>query len=236
MSAMFDSAIYWPARFAHLAQQARQTHLQRFYAQPLVEGSTPIHQCSLVALDFETTGLNAEQDAIVSIGLVPFTTQRIFLNQARYWLVKPSQPLEEESIVFHGITHSELQHAQAPEQVLKELLEALHGKIVVVHFRHIEREFLRQISLNIWDEAIEFPVLDTLEIERQLLDKQRSLWQRIARRPLPSIRLGQSRMRYHLPPYSPHHALTDAIATAELFQAQCAHHLPPHTAIQSLWL
>ncbi len=172
---MFDSAIYWPARFAHLAQQARQTHLQRFYAQPLVEGSTPIHQCSLVALDFETTGLNAEQDAIVSIGLVPFTTQRIFLNQARYWLVKPSQPLEEESIVFHGITHSELQHAQAPEQVLKELLEALYGKIVVVHFRHIEREFLRQISLNIWDEAIEFPVLDTLEIERQLLDKQRSL-------------------------------------------------------------
>ncbi|HAS3970887.1 TPA: 3'-5' exonuclease, partial [Vibrio cholerae] len=40
----------------------------------------------------------------------------------------------------------------------------------------------------------------------------------------------------HLPPYSPHHALTDAIATAELFQAQCAYHLPPHTAIQSLWL
>lgn len=117
--------------------------------------------------------------------------------------------------MFHGITHSELQHAQAPEQVLKELLETLYGKIVVVHFRHIEREFLRQISLNIWDEAIEFPVLDTLEIERQLLDKQRSLWQRITRRPLPSIRLGQSRMRYHLPPYSPHHALTDAIATAE---------------------
>lgn len=101
---------------------------------------------------------------------------------------------------------------------MKELLEALHGKIVVVHFRHIERDFLRQISLNIWGEAIEFPVLDTLEIERQLLDKQRSLWQRIARRPLPSIRLGQSRMRYHLPPYSPHHALTDAIATAELFK------------------
>ncbi len=68
---MFDSAIYWPARFAHLDQQALQTHLQRFYAQPLVEGSTPIHPRSLVALDFETTGLNAEQDAIVSIGLVP---------------------------------------------------------------------------------------------------------------------------------------------------------------------
>lgn len=76
---MFDSAIYWPARFAHLAQQARQTHLQRFYAQPLVEGSTPIHQCSLVALDFETTGLNAEQDAIVSIGLVPLLLNGFFL-------------------------------------------------------------------------------------------------------------------------------------------------------------
>ncbi len=48
--------------------------------------------------------------------------------------------------MFHGITHSKLQHAQAPEQVLEELLEALYGKIVVVHFRHIEREFCARLA------------------------------------------------------------------------------------------
>lgn len=109
---MFHSAIYWPARFSHLAQQAQQPVLQNFYAQPVIDGSTPICECPLVALDFETTGLNAQQDAILSIGLVPFNTQRIALNQAQYWLVQPTKPLEEGSVVIHGITHSELRHAQ----------------------------------------------------------------------------------------------------------------------------
>ncbi|ENM5731043.1 3'-5' exonuclease [Vibrio mimicus] len=233
---MFHSAIYWPARFSHLAQQAQQPVLQNFYAQPVIDGSTPICECPLVALDFETTGLNAQQDAILSIGLVPFNTQRIALNKAQYWLVQPTRPLEEGSVVIHGITHSELRHAQEPEVVLSELFDALRGKIVVAHFRHIEREFLRQATLNLWDEAVEFPIIDTLEIEHYVQNAQRSLWQRLLRRPLNSVRLGQSRLRYGLPAYSPHHALTDAIATAELFQAQCAHHLRPDTPIQSLWL
>lgn len=233
---MFQSAIYWPSRFAHLAQQAQQTVLQNYYAHPVVDGSIPICGCPLVALDFETTGLNAQQDAILSIGLVPFNTQRITLKQARYWLVKPSRPLEEDSVVIHGITHTELKHAQEPEVVLSELFDALRGKIVVAHFRHIEREFLRQTTLKLWGEAVEFPIIDTLEIELSVQNTQRSLWQRLLRSPMPSVRLGQSRLRYGLPAYSPHHALNDAIATAELFQAQYAHHLRPETPVQSLWL
>ena len=51
-----------------------------------------------------------------------------------------------------------------------------------------------------------------------------------------SIRLANSRLRYNLPTYPPHEALTDAIATAELFQAQIKHHFSPDTAIKKLWL
>ncbi|ENM5744033.1 DNA polymerase III subunit epsilon [Vibrio metoecus] len=233
---MFQSAIYWPARLAHLAKQTTQPDLQRYYAHPVVEGSTPIAECPLVALDFETTGLNPQQEAILSVGLVPFTTSRIALKEARYWLVKPTQPLAEQSVVIHGITHSELSRAQAPDEVLRELIGALRGKIAVVHFRHIEREFLQQATLQLWGEALELPLIDTLEVERHILQQQRSFWQRVTGRPLPSVRLGQSRMRYGLPSYSPHHALTDAIATAELFQAQYTHHMQHDTQIQSLWL
>jgi len=39
-----------------------------------------------------------------------------------------------------------------------------------------------------------------------------------------------------LPTYPPHDALTDAIATAELLQAQIHHHFSPDTPIKKLWL
>lgn len=54
-------------------------------------------------------------------------------------------------------------------------------------------------------------------------------------RPL-SIRLANTRSRYHLPTYPPHDALTDAIATAELLQAQIHYHFDGDTPIKKLWL
>jgi DNA polymerase-3 subunit epsilon len=50
-----------------------------------------------------------------------------------------------------------------------------------------------------------------------------------------SIRLGDSRRRYGLPAYQGHHALRDAIATAELFQAQVAWRFSRQTPLGRLW-
>jgi DNA polymerase III subunit epsilon len=50
-----------------------------------------------------------------------------------------------------------------------------------------------------------------------------------------SIRLHDSRLRYGLPGYQPHHAVVDALATAELLQAQIAARFSPATPIGELW-
>ena len=49
------------------------------------------------------------------------------------------------------------------------------------------------------------------------------------------MRLADSRRRYNLPAYQAHHALSDALACAELLQAQIAHHYSPHTPLRQLW-
>ncbi len=51
-----------------------------------------------------------------------------------------------------------------------------------------------------------------------------------------SIRLADSRLRYQLPHYAAHNALIDAIATAELLQAQVLHHFSRETPVADLWL
>ncbi|MEE4240891.1 MAG: 3'-5' exonuclease [Desulfopila sp.] len=227
----------WPAILAARRKNARDPRLQEFYAAAGFTKHTPLKNLSFVALDFETTGLNPLQDDIVSIGLVPFNLERIYCSQAAHWFLQPGHPLSEDSIVIHHITHSDIHGAPDLGSVLEKVLLALQGKVVVVHHHLIEREFLDQAVNKRLGEGIRFPVVDTMAIEATVQHRQNGgLLQRLrGRRPL-SVRLPDSRLRYGLPPYQLHHALTDALATAELFQAQVAHHFSPDTPLASLWI
>lgn len=226
----------WPACFSAWAGQVRHPQLRRFYRAGTVAADCPISEVPFVAMDVETTGLKADRHAILSVGLVPFTLRRISVGGSRHWVVKPRLPLIQQSIQFHGITHTDIKHAPDMVEILPILLDCLAGRVVVVHHRAIERSFMDVVVKARWDEGLQFPVADTMAIEAMLhREKPRGLWARLTNRPPVSIRLSDSRIRYGLPHYPPHNALTDALATAELFQAQCAYHYEPDTPISNLW-
>ena len=228
----------WPSLFAELAQTARDPRLARFYQAGTVSADTPLDQAPLLALDVETTGLDSQRDSIVSLGLVPFNLQRIRCREASYWVVKPAGELSSQSVTFHHITHSDVSDAPRLATVLDELLTMMAGKIMVVHYRNIERGFLDQAMRHLLGEGLQFPVIDTMQLEARLHPRRRRHgWLRHLlnkQRPV-SIRLADSRLRYGLPLYQAHHALTDAVATAELLQAQAATHYPPSTPVGELW-
>lgn len=225
----------WQERYFVLQTSSQDERLQHFYAEGMVSDDTPISTTPLVAMDFETTGLDPEQDDIVSIGLVPFSLQRIFCREAEEWIVKPILPLAEESVVIHRITHSEVSDAPDLQHILDEVLLALAGKVVVVHYRQIECNFFSQALLRRIGEGIQFPVIDTLELEQRALKARQGLVGQLLKQPLGSVRLADCRQRYSLPYYQPHHAMTDAMATAELLLAQIAYHYPPDTPVGQLW-
>lgn len=226
----------WHDRVQALQHQAKDARLKHFYSQVVTTGTTPINDITMVAMDFETTGLDSNNNDIVSIGLVPFNLSRIFCRQARHWLLKPTTPLEDESVVLHQITHSEVADAPRFEKVLTELLAILAGKVVVVHYHKLERSFLRDKIQRIVGDTLLFPLIDTMDLEFRALDARRGLLGRLVRSPIGSTRLADSRKRYGLPAYNQHHALTDALATAELLQAQIAHHYRQDTPLQDLWM
>jgi DNA polymerase-3 subunit epsilon len=227
----------WPALFARLAQAARDPRLARFYQAGTVSADTPLEQAPLLALDVETTGLDSRRDSIVSLGLVPFNLRRIRCREASYWVVKPAGELSSQSVTFHHITHSDIHSAPGLDAVLEQLLTAMAGKIMVVHYRPIERGFLDQAMRHLLGEGLQFPVIDTMQLEARLHPRRRRPgWLRqLLDQQTVSIRLADSRLRYGLPLYQAHHALTDALATAELLQAQSATHYPASTAVGDLW-
>lgn len=226
----------WAERFATLTEQVKDQRLKAFYQAGVVDAETPISEVPLLAVDFETTGFHPQRSSIVSIGLVPMSLNRIRCQEAKHWIVKPLSGLNQESVVVHGITHSDIQQAPDLRRILDELLEAFTGHVIVVHHRGIERPFLDAALKARVKEGIEFPVVDTMELEARLHRKKAfSWWRRLLGQQPISIRLADSRNRYGLPWYRPHDALTDALATAELLQAQIAHHFSPETPIKELW-
>lgn len=227
----------WSAVLAANRRNAKDSRLKRFYSASIDNSTLSLSEVPFVALDFETTGLDPEIDDIVSIGLVPFDLQRVYFRESFHWLVNPRRPLAENAVVIHGITHSELKTAPDLLAILDDLLAAISGKVVVVHYNRIEREFLDKALLDRIGEGIRFPVIDTMMIEASVQRKQaKKFWNRLKSKQSLQLRLLDSRERYGLPSYQAHHALTDALATAELFQAQIAHHFSNHTTLAELWV
>lgn len=226
----------WPEYLASMAATSTQPALQRFYAADWPAADTPLAEVEFVALDIETTGLNAKRHSILSIGAIPFTLQRIRSNQAWQQLVRPQGDLMPESVVFHRITHSDIQQAPRFAEILDDLLDQLAGKIAVVHYRNIERNFIDQAVHQACAERLLFPMIDTMQVEANQYPQRQPGWLRrlLGRKPI-SIRLADSRSRYGLPLYQAHHALTDALATAELFQAQVATHFSPRQRLGDFW-
>lgn len=102
----------WQNFYKERSDLAKNLHLKDFYQAGIIDETTPLKNVEFVALDFETTGLEASVDDIVSIGLVPFTLKGIQCSKAKHWIVRPKPPLEEDSVVIHHITHSDISDAQ----------------------------------------------------------------------------------------------------------------------------
>ncbi|MBO2641090.1 exonuclease domain-containing protein [Shewanella algae] len=200
-------------RLAWHCWQAREP-LKSFYQALSPVLSKPVAEAPLMALDLEMTGLEPGCDQILSIGVVPINKGRLELSGARHKLVSIAGSVGQ-SATIHGIMDRHLeQGALAPEQLLPWLLRQSQGRILLMHHAPLDCAFLSRLCLQAYGTKLHLPVIDTLLLEKTRLQRQQEVL------PSGSLRLGASRSRYHLPPYSAHNALTDALACGELFLAQ----------------
>jgi DNA polymerase III subunit epsilon len=191
--------------------------LKDFLAVPFPQPNTPFSQVPLLAVDFETTGLHAVQDKLLSVGFIAMKNHQIKLGNSYHQIINTQQKLKTDNVLIHRITDAQQAQGQTLELVVEKLLQALAGKVMLVHFARIERQFLQQACLELYGLAPVFPMIDTLVIAKRLLDMRDVAYD-------PSeLRLANLRANYQLPKHFAHNALNDAIATAELLLAQVSH-------------
>lgn len=200
-----------------LAARCPPGPLKDYYRQDTPTLDKSYKEVGFLAIDLETTGLNPDQDEIVSMGWVAIEQGRIRLSEAEHHLVRPSKLCSDESVKVHGLVDQKLAEAEPIEAAMPHLLAALRGRIAVAHHALIEREFLSRACRRLYGHPLEVPFVDTMMLEKRALDRrEKTIGDG-------SLKLAACRGRYGLPLHKAHDALTDAIACGELMLAQASH-------------
>jgi DNA polymerase-3 subunit epsilon len=170
-----------------------------------------------LAVDLETTGLDARRDQILSIGWVLLDGNRIDLASARHRLVRVQGDIPADSAVIHQITDDLAATGLELAIALPELLHDLRGRVMIAHHARVEQTFLGAACQRLFGCGLLVRVIDTQAIARRMLERRQIAFKGS------DLRLHALGERYNLPRYGAHNALSDALAAAELFLAQAAH-------------
>jgi DNA polymerase III subunit epsilon len=177
--------------------------------------STPWREAAYAVVDVETTGLDARRDEVVSFGAVPVDDGRIRCAAATYLLVRPAQDLPERSILVHGIRPLDL--AAAPDMAgqAHAIRGAVAGRVLVAHAAFVERRFLQPILRARLDPR-PLRIVDTAVLARLW-------WRERGLRDPGFVELPRLAAALGLPIHQQHHALGDALTTAQVFLALATH-------------
>ncbi len=161
------------------------------------------------ALDFETTGLDHQKDAVISFGVVPVRAGRVVVGGSAYQLVEPDVPPSPKSQTIHELRPQDLAGSPRMDEVRHILHAALERKIILAWYASVEVNFLQAIlggGIRQWRRR-------TIDV-RQLAIAADGM---PLSRDQPGFALSSTAARYGVPVVNAHDALDDALVTAQMF-------------------
>ena len=185
------------------------------YAEAAVAaGKTPWRLAHFCVVDLELSGLDPRHDEIISFAAVPIDAGRVIAGDTYYGTSKSTRPLEASSVLVHGIRTVDLADTPPLDEAIQPLLSAMTGRILVAHVAWVETSFLGR-ALDRQGIRLRTPVLDTYELARLLAFERNE--------PRPSHSLEEIAHGLKLPVHRQHHALGDALTTAQVFITLATH-------------
>jgi DNA polymerase-3 subunit epsilon len=178
--------------------------------QPLAR---PWREIEYVVVDLETTGLDLAQDSIASYGAVLIRDGRIVVSENTYGLVCPICEITAASIAVHTLRRADVADAPPLSEAVSILDALLRDRVLVAHAAWIEQAFLSR-AFAAHGVKLRAPIIDTAALAR-------------AEGTVPTATRREPDLEWltgklGLPAVTPHHALGDAITTAQVFLALTA--------------
>ncbi|MEZ4254876.1 MAG: 3'-5' exonuclease [Polyangiales bacterium] len=168
----------------------------------------------LAIIDFETTGLSAENDRVLEMGIVCIDGGQV---SARHnFLINPTIPVPEEARKVHGIGDEELAQAPKFDELFTEIVGLLAGRIPVAYNAAFDKKFLLAEFARIPDALDEVPP-PALRSEVEWIDPL--VWVRELQKYEKGKKLTDVCARMGIPLEQAHRASGDAEATGKVLLA-----------------
>lgn len=156
-------------------------------------------------IDTETTGLNVNEDRIVSFGGICAHGTRLFRSRMIDDLVDPGMPIPPSSTEIHGITDTMVEGARGFPEVYADFQRMAANRVIIGHNIPFDLTIMRQECARHgrpWEDVV---FIDTLRLASLLNPTLRKFDLEV----LAGL--------YQIDVHGRHTALGDAMVTAELF-------------------
>lgn len=177
--------------------------------------SPPWESVTYWALDLEMGGLDPRTDPIIAVGMVPIREGTVRVGESYRTLVRPpdGRAIDPASVGAHQILWGDVERAPPVTEVMPEIARRLRDAVLVLHHRGVDLPFLRRDFRAAGARWPSPRVIDTA----RLIVRMGRMAQPDLPHDMQPLNLSRARRAYGLPEYQAHDALSDAVATAELF-------------------
>ncbi|MEE0801594.1 MAG: PolC-type DNA polymerase III [Gemmiger sp.] len=161
---------------------------------------------SFVVFDTETTGLDANNEALTEIGAVCVENGRINEEKKFCTFVNPGKPIPSRVVELTGINDSMVEGAPTPEEAIRQFKEFCGDHILVAHNANgFDMLFIQKAAEK---AGVDFSntYLDTLPMAQALFPG------------LHNYKLDTINKHLEIPPFNHHRAVDDAMALARIFE------------------
>jgi DNA polymerase-3 subunit epsilon len=172
--------------------------------------SAPVRGAALdsvrfVAVDTETSGLDARRDRLLSIGACSIRAGSLQLGTAFAVLLQQQQPSTTDNVLIHGIGHAAQAAGQCQEEALAAYLRFARRDVLVGYHTLFDLMMLQAAVRHVLHIAYRPLHLD-LALLLPALEREGTGWD-----------LDRWLQHYGLRAFARHDALADAAAAGELF-------------------
>ena len=180
---------------------------------PEAVANLALTECRWLAVDFEFSCMDPKTAKFMSAGWIEATSSGIDLQSGYYRLIRASGDLEQSPII-HGLTPRDIARGFHAKDMFAKITEFAQSHIWVLHNAQLDMVMLKQLSIRLGMPLPTIVCVDTMQLALYQLHKKMSVI------PNGAATLGACRERFDLAPALAHNALSDAMATLELWLAQ----------------
>lgn len=164
-----------------------------------------------ICIDCEMTGLNPQQNFLLSVAAIPVKGKRILTGEAGYWICRPPIMPTAETIRIHGLRPEDVESGISYAALFEVLLPMIGTRPIIGYHTTLDKSFLdshckQTLGFSLPNRCIDIATLFTQREQRR------------SGQPCSNLQFDHILDSLDVPTLPAHNAYNDALMTAMAFQ------------------